>query len=601
MRFLINKIFLFVIFIFLSTAINADTLSDYSRARKLLKNNQRMESYFIFSEISQVPSEVQDFSLYYFGQLSSWEESIPIYEKLLSLYPGFILATGLRNEIMDYYFKKDDLTRFTSEEIWSLAKIYNSRSRWADSKKALQHWFQNYRTQDKLVEATYLSAINATKLGEFEDAYSYFADVINSNDNKFINLARFQKAKLINAQKGIDDGIEAFVYLRNNHESNSTLMEMVLPELARLYRVKDMHKEAEECYVKYLKMFPKSSIADDIRFQLGRILFVSSNYQSAEKYFSDIANNDNPDQSFAPASLFILSLMPDANPIRKKEIYKRLYNEFPWTYYGHLAAQYLGKRFHREPVEFKRAIDIKSISPKAQLYISLGDYDTAAIYLRPKFYANTNNLQLALYLIELYEKLGDTYNALGISDRVWANFQYRGNLSSMPIVFWEKSNPLYYWEEVREEANKYSVDPYMLLALMRQESRFNYAARSKSNARGLMQLLESTAKVVAKGFGMSNYDLDNPTTNIKFGVKYFADMTKRHPNTTEYVLSCYNAGPNRTAIWVSENCQLEIEEFVEKIPYTETRNYVKVIMKTFWNYRDFYENDPYVDSKYVKR
>ena len=577
----------------------SDTLSDYAKARKLF-DTDRMESYRLLKNVSQQPSEVRDFALYYYGQLSSRVESIPIYEQLLSLYPDFILATGLRTEIADYYFAKENFEKLKADDIWMLAKAYYSRGRWVDSKKAFLYWVDKYQTADKLIEANYFLGMNAMNSGttDYKDAYSYLDVVIKSKDKEFVNLARFQKSKLISAQQGVDEGIAAFQVLRNEYGNDTELMAKVLPEQAGLYRTKDRYLDAEDCYVAYLKMFPNKESSDEIRFQLARMLFISANYESAEKYFKEITNKDELDQSYGPASLFIMTLMPQTNPIRRKEIHERLFKEFPWTYYGHLSAQYLGKRFRRDSDKFNKSIDIKTASPRASLFLELEDYDTAIILLRQKYLKNTYNLPLALYMIELYEKVGDYYNALGISDTVWRIYQNKGKLESMPLIFWEKSNPRYYWEEVNREASKYDADPYMLLGLIRQESRFNSKAISKSRARGLMQLMQATASGLARFFGLEEYDLDNPSTNIRFGVKYYAEMTKKHPNKVEYVLSCYNAGPNRTAIWVSENAQLCTEEFVETIPYTETRNYVKVIMRNYWNYRDLYTDDVYMGNKF---
>ena len=589
--------FLLIFFLCSISLVFSDTLSDYAKARKLF-TTERMESYRLLKNVSQQPSEVRDFALYYYGQLSSREDSIPIYELLLSLYPDFILGQGLKTEIADYYFTKEKFEKLNADDIWMLAKAYNSRGRWADSKKAFFYWLDKYQTSDKLTEAYYLLAMNAVKFGENKEAFSYFDDVIETKDKDYIYLAKFQKAKLIASLKGTDEGIESYQNLREDYGENQELMALVLPEQASLYRINDRYHDAEECYVKFLKMFPNRDSSDEIRFQLARMLFISGNYESAEKYFKDITNKEELDQSYGSASLFIMSLMPQANPIRKKELNERLFKEYPWSYYGHLAAQYLGKKFRRNSDKFNKYIDIKTISPRAVLFLELGDDQTAIILLRQKYLKNTNNLPLALYMIELYEKNGDYYNALGISDIVWRNYQYKGKLDSMPLIFWEKANPLYYWEEVNREASKYDADPYMLLGLIRQESRFNSKAISKSKARGLMQLMQATAAGLARFFGLEEYDLDNPSTNIRFGVKYYAEMTKKHPNNVEYVLSCYNAGPNRTSFWVSENAHLSIEEFVETIPYTETRNYVKVIMRNYWNYRDLYTDNVYVGYKF---
>jgi soluble lytic murein transglycosylase len=136
------------------------------------------------------------------------------------------------------------------------------------------------------------------------------------------------------------------------------------------------------------------------------------------------------------------------------------------------------------------------------------------------------------------------------------------------------------------------LDPFLILALIRQESLFDAQARSPAFALGLMQLLPSTAGRVAKQVGLeppSNQKLFEPEVNLTLGTQYLKDLLRRYSNNWFKAIAAYNAGEAAVDRWEKEIVTDDIEEFVERIPYVETRGYVKLVMRNHRIYKKLYE------------
>jgi TolA-binding protein len=152
--------------------------------------------------------------------------------------------------------------------------------------------------------------------------------------------------------------------------------------------------------------------------------------------------------------------------------------------------------------------------------------------------------------------------------------------------------PLAYWELIQEKARERGLDPYLVLALIRQESLFDAGARSPAAALGLMQLLPSTAGRVAKQAGLplaSNEQLLEPEINLTLGMQYLKELLQRYSNNWFKAIAAYNAGEAAVDRWEKEILTDDAEEFVERIPYLETRGYVKLVMRNHRIYKRLYD------------
>ena len=150
--------------------------------------------------------------------------------------------------------------------------------------------------------------------------------------------------------------------------------------------------------------------------------------------------------------------------------------------------------------------------------------------------------------------------------------------------------PLEYWPLIQKAARARELDPYLVAALVGQESTFDPLVRSPANAVGLMQILPSTGKIWGRRIGIRGYStarLTEPEVNVLIGTAYFRELLREFGGA-HFALAGYNAGENRVRRWRQERPALPQDEFIDDIPFPETQNYVKRILGTAHDYRRLY-------------
>jgi soluble lytic murein transglycosylase-like protein/TolA-binding protein len=155
--------------------------------------------------------------------------------------------------------------------------------------------------------------------------------------------------------------------------------------------------------------------------------------------------------------------------------------------------------------------------------------------------------------------------------------------------------PLPYWEFLRSIACRDGVDPYLVAAVMREESRFDPRAKSWAAARGLMQFIPSTARHYAAllDIPFENEDaLYDPQTAIRLGARYLADLLEMFDGNFSHAVAAYNAGEHRVEEWRESLRSDDPAEFLARIPYLQTRNYVKRVLNSYGHYRSTYGGSP---------
>lgn len=192
-------------------------------------------------------------------------------------------------------------------------------------------------------------------------------------------------------------------------------------------------------------------------------------------------------------------------------------------------------------------------------------------------------------IARMYRDLGRYDRALQTLKRAVPSY-YALEIASLPREAWEGLFPKPYWTDLRRYSQVNGLDPFLVASLIRQESEFNPGAVSNANAYGLMQLLPGTGKVVARTLRVrfQSASLLSPVTNIQLGTRYFRELVDRYNGRLEYALAAYNAGANRVDTWLGGGNFRDNEEFVESIPFTETREYVQAILRNASVYRRLY-------------
>jgi soluble lytic murein transglycosylase len=193
-------------------------------------------------------------------------------------------------------------------------------------------------------------------------------------------------------------------------------------------------------------------------------------------------------------------------------------------------------------------------------------------------------------IAKLYAENGQYDRAIELMKHTAPSY-FAVDLPDLPRAYWEALFPKPYWSDLKRYSAGNGLDPYLVASLIRQESEFNPTAVSRANAIGLMQLLPKTGKLVARQEKMKRYSpsqLYTPAVNLELGTRYFRGMVDRYSGALEYALAAYNAGSERVSDWAGQGQYRDPQEFVESIPFTETREYVQAILRNANVYKLLY-------------
>jgi len=181
-----------------------------------------------------------------------------------------------------------------------------------------------------------------------------------------------------------------------------------------------------------------------------------------------------------------------------------------------------------------------------------------------------------VFIVARLYKLGEYRKAVGLATKM----PYSARLHR----YWY---PLAYWDEVNSAAKSHDLDPLVALSVMREESRFDADARSVAGARGLMQIMPQTAYRLDRSLKLGirkDSQIHDARMNISLGVFYLKSLSAEF-RSTAYALAAYNAGETAVKRWQQQGSYRNADEFIEDIPYAETRNYVKKVLTSYFQYR----------------
>jgi len=173
-------------------------------------------------------------------------------------------------------------------------------------------------------------------------------------------------------------------------------------------------------------------------------------------------------------------------------------------------------------------------------------------------------------------------------------------IDSAPVDFWRLAFPLPYRNDLERYAHENNVDPFLMAALIRQESEFDIHAVSVANARGLTQIEPSTGREISRRLKATSFTtakLFDPSVNLRFGTYYFKQMTDSLGGNVAAALAAYNAGLSRANAWLKWGNFREPAEFVETVPFTQTRGYIQAVLRNADSYRRIYGTSERASAK----
>ena len=408
--------------------------------------------------------------------------------------------------------------------------------------------------------------------------------------------------------------------------------------LMELARDRDDTAGQKQIVAEMESRFPRSPWLADALFSSGNMYLLKRDYSSAIQYYGDLAARFPGDKNASAAHWrsgwlsYRLGLYADAARIFDEQIrlfpaatetvsalywrgrlhetqehnsalaaadYRAIIRAYQHYFYAQMARARLSALGATQPAQEPQLDRIQPVpephlvdtfpedSPhlaKARLLANAGLNE----YIAKEIKADPNSSSWsALAEAQIYSSYGETYRAVRAIKRALPNAA-AVSIQSIPLVYWRILFPEAWWDTIEAESARNHLDPYLVASLIRQESEFDASAISYANAYGLMQLLPSVGRTMAREEGMTHFQtfqLLDPATNIRLGTRYLRQMLDRFGGVQEYALAAYNAGDSRVVEWQAAGPYSGIDEFVESIPFTQTREYVEAILRNEETYK----------------
>jgi soluble lytic murein transglycosylase len=361
---------------------------------------------------------------------------------------------------------------------------------------------------------------------------------------------------------------------------------------------------AANYYARVADQFPAGPDADAARWRIAWAAVLKRQPEAAQLLSDHLRRF--PGSAFTPDALYWLGRLAEESGAAAlaRSYYAKLAERYPQNYFGSLGSARLlalgpGPKEESDvlttipPVSSAPQLDDPP-SPAAAVQQARADalrsiaFDASAVLELRAGYAATGDARLLLEAAQASNAAGHCGAAMVMIRQIYPQLESRP-FAEVPRAVWLAAYALPFESSIRRWSARVGIDPMLVAGLIHQESAFEPEARSGANAIGLMQLLPQTARRLAKEGKVrySRAQLVDPDYNVRLGTAYFAALRKQFGGV-EAALAAYNAGEDRVTSWTAGQTYRDTAEFVDSIPFTETRQYVQIVVRNADIYRRLY-------------
>ena len=389
------------------------------------------------------------------------------------------------------------------------------------------------------------------------------------------------------------------------------LAETTLFDLSQYFTRKDDDQRAAATAADLVRRFPSGPHADRMAWRAGWWAYKNGDFATTIATFSAAATTFRH-ADLRPAWLYWTARANDRLNDRDAAVagYRQCIADYRNTYYGREAQRELAA-LHGPVVDPPAPVTLASRSGEAprrvdplaglepgpvparatviRALLAAGLFDDAIGEIRLIERQTGQTPMLEATVAYALNRKGDLRPGIQTMRRAYPEFMTAGG-ELLPNDLLTVIFPVAYWDLIRKYADAHKLDPYVMAALIAQESTFEPGVKSAANAWGLMQVLPSTGREYAHKLGIPAFrtsKLTDPETNIRIGMAMFADLMSDLGDLS-LALAAYNAGEDRASHWKAARQGVARDEFIDDIPYAETQNYVKRIIGTAEDYRRLY-------------
>ena len=523
------------------------------------------------------------------------QEAVRIFKALLLAYPLTTEAAIARAKLTSLG-AEDTLT---SGELRTLGDAYYKAGHYeeaAEQYRALVLKF-DLDTQARNSFAVAAAACDLKLKRLTESQASALPDTPDENGARRLYLLM----ELARNRNDLDQQTQIVTRMQTDFPQSQWLAEALFSS-GNMYLLRKDYLRAADYYSYLAEHFSSNKNASAAHWRAGWLNYRLGNFKDAARIFDEQIHNfpATPETASALYWRGRLYETQDHNPARAAANYRTIVRVYQHFFYAQMARQRLIELGSTVPASAPDLDQIKSAdvptlaetfpedSPhlaKAKLLANAGlnDYIPREIAADPD-----SGSWSALAEAQIYASYGEAYRAMRALKRALPGAA-SAPIQSIPLAYWHILFPEPYWTIIKTESAKNNLDPYLVASLIRQESEFNPSAISYANAWGLMQLLPSNGKALAREEGMTHFQtfqLLDPETNIRLGTRFLKQTLDKFGGVPEYALAAYNAGDSRVEDWQAAGPYSGIDEFVESIPFSQTRDYVQAILRNIEIYRE---------------
>ncbi len=424
--------------------------------------------------------------------------------------------------------------------------------------------------------------------GQREAALAQWQEIVERYPNTaFAPRALYRWARFFWNQDEDDAALLLFKRLTKEYPRHD-LAAAAWNAIGRIFQSKQDNANAAAAYQHLRQQFSRTPLAREAHWRQGWMAYSQGEYRTAREIFQKLAQSE-PGTAEGGRALYWQARATGrlGQSEEAAAVYRRLRRRYPHGYYALWAEKRLRTTLAPLPLKTRPAFPVPRLSTVQEAHyqryttlVALGLPDLARRELDFVRHHAPKGTAWTKFFLSAYQRVND-YTSM---------FRLLPRLNVRSAVRQVYLYPQAYWNLVRTHAEKNNLDPYLIVALIRQESLFDATAVSPANAYGLMQLLPTTAAQLTDLQLNGGSALTDPALNIRLGTTYLRGLLERYQGSLILALGAYNAGEKAADKWLARFGELEPDEFVENISYGETRRYVKLVLRNYRTYVQMYGN-----------
>lgn len=422
------------------------------------------------------------------------------------------------------------------------------------------------------------------RLRRYDDAAAQFSKV--RSPSHLVASAQYQRARAQVALGNIEAGRKVLRSLTTSFPKDSNTAS-ALALLSDLASDENRDGDARSTVLGLVRRFPSSRLAPNARFRAAMIAFIRGDRKSAASEFDAlVSHSPNSSEALAAAYWAGRSYAALGDSAKARTRWRSIIAKDPLSYYSVVSAKRLDTTLvtpDRTASEYPRVPAVDTVIGRIAVLKDVGMDVEAGFESDRLFRDATDNPTTIVAAAHALAGSDQASRSIALGRR--ALDEIGPTPANYRLYF-----PVLERETLISSARENDLDPVFVASLIRQESNFNPRATSPAGARGLMQLMPSVGQSLASAKGIQPWDADmlyQPDISIRLGTAHLKALAHKYPEV-EKVLAAYNAGESRVTKWSTKTGSADPEVFTERIPFVETRDYVRIILRNQAYYKALY-------------